>query len=151
MRELQFAAKLVLPIACAWAKRQETMILQKGVALSAAQVLTASRIGIAYPERVRLLAVQGMPPQNWMLRSIGKKLGFVSDATIGMTLRYGILIRAEHWGDRRLLIHELAHVAQYERLGGFRRFLSQYLQECISPGYPFGDLELEAKEAERRL
>ena len=50
--------------------------------------------------------------------------------------------------DRRLLVHELAHVAQYERFGGFRRFLFQYLQECINPGYPLGDLELEAKRAE---
>jgi hypothetical protein len=46
------------------------------------------------------------------------------------------------------VIHELAHVAQYERLGGFREFLKQYLEECINPGYPLGDLELEAKQAE---
>ena len=26
--------------------------------------------------------------------------------------------------------------------------LFQYLQECINPGYPLGDLELEAKRAE---
>ena len=72
----------------------------------------------------------------------------VSGQTIGMTLRYGIFIREEHWGDRRLLAHELAHVAQYERLGGFRGFLKQYLEECINSGYPLGDLELEAKQAE---
>jgi hypothetical protein len=42
----------------------------------------------------------------------------------------------------------LAHLAQYERLGGFREFLKQYLEECINPGYPLGDLELEAKQAE---
>ena len=51
--------------------------------------------------------------------------------------------------NRRLLIHELAHVAQYERFDGFRRFLFQYLQECINPGYPLGDLELEAKRTEQ--
>ena len=49
---------------------------------------------------------------------------------------------------RQLLAHELAHVAQYERLGGFREFLKQYLEECINPGYPLGDLELEAEQAE---
>jgi hypothetical protein len=65
-----------------------------------------------------------------------------------MTLRYGIFIQAQHWGERRLLLHELAHVAQYERFGGFRGFLYQYLRECINPGYPLGDLELEAKRAE---
>jgi hypothetical protein len=65
-----------------------------------------------------------------------------------MTLRYGIFVRSDCWGDRRLLVHELVHVAQYERLGGFRAFLRQYLQECITPGYPFGELEQEAKRAE---
>lgn len=65
-----------------------------------------------------------------------------------MTLRYGIFIHTDHWGDSRLLVHELAHVAQYERLGGFHGFLFQYLQECINPGYPYGSLELEAKRAE---
>ncbi len=67
-----------------------------------------------------------------------------------MTLRYGIIICEEHWGDRRLLVHELAHVAQYERLGGFRGFLKRYLEECINPGYPLGDLEQEAKQAESK-
>jgi hypothetical protein len=95
-----------------------------------------------------LLAVDIIPPTNRLLRAVGAKLGFVSSQTIGMSLRYGIFIRRDHWGDRRLLVHELAHVAQYERFGGFRRFLFQYLQECINPGYPLGDLELEAKKAE---
>lgn len=45
-------------------------------------------------------------------------------------------------------MHELAHVVQYERLGGFHGFLKLYLQECINPGYPFGELEQDAKRAE---
>jgi hypothetical protein len=53
---------------------------------------------------------------NWLVRFVGEKLGVVSGQTIGMALRYGIFIRQEHWGDRRLLVHELAHVVQYERL-----------------------------------
>jgi hypothetical protein len=108
----------------------------------------ARKLGVVHPEKVRLLAVDVIPPTNRLLRGIGPKLGFVSSHTIGMTLRYGIFIQTDHWGDRRLLVHELAHIAQYERFGGFRRFLFQYLQECINPGYPMGDLELEAKRAE---
>jgi hypothetical protein len=65
-----------------------------------------------------------------------------------MTVRYGIFIQTQHWEACRLLLHELVHVAQYERLGGFRSFLYQYLQEGINPGYPLGDLELGAKRAE---
>ena len=137
-----------LPVACVWAARHESTILRRGVALSAAQVDKARQIGVSHPEKVRLLAVDTIPPTNHLLRTIGAKLGFVSSQTIGMTLRYGIFIQADHWGDRRLLVHELAHVAQYEHFGGFRRFLFRYLQECINPGYPLGDLELEAKKAE---
>jgi len=140
--------RVLLPLACAWAKRQESIILKTGVPLSEAQVDTATRLGIRCPERIRLRAVARVPPLNWLVRSIGHGLGINSGQTIGMTLRYGIFIREDHWGERRLLVHELAHVAQYERMGGFRGFLRQYLQECIHPGYPFGDLEEEAKRAE---
>jgi len=50
-----------------------------------------------------------------------------------------------------LLVHELAHVAQYERFGGFRPFLEQYLHECITIGYPAAPLEQEAKRVENEL
>lgn len=139
---------LILPIACLWARRQESFILKTGVALSPAQVDTARKLGIVHPERVRLRAVAQVPPLNPLLRLVGRKLGVASGHTIGMTLRYGIFIREGRWGDRRLLVHELAHVAQYERMGGFSPFLKQYLAECINPGYPLGELELEAKRAE---
>jgi hypothetical protein len=139
---------VLLPFACAWARRQESIILKTGVRLSAAHLETAKRLGILYPERIRLRAVARVPPLNRLLLRVGEKLGVVSDQTLGMTLRYGIFIRDDHWGERRLLVHELVHVAQYERMGGFSPFLSQYLQECINPGYPLGELELEAKRAE---
>ena len=137
-----------LPVACVWAARHESIILRRGTALPAAQADKARQIGVIHPDKVRLLAVDVIPPTNRLLRTIGAKFGFASSQTIGMTLRYGIFIQADHWGDRRLLIHELAHVAQYERFGGFPKFLFQYLQECINPGYPLGELELEAKRAE---
>ena len=140
-----------LPVACVWAARHESSILRRGVALSAAQTEKARQVGVVHSEEVRLLALDVIPPTNRLLRTIGAMLGFVSSQTIGMTLRYGIFIQTEYWGDRRLLVHELAHVAQYERFGGFRRFLFQYLQECINPGYPLGHLELEAKRAEELL
>jgi hypothetical protein len=119
-----------------------------GVPLAVPQLKLARAIGILHPERIRLRSVPQIPPSNQLLRSVAQKLGVVSGQTIGMALRYGIFIREEHWGDRRLLVHELTHVAQYERLGGFRGFLKQYLEECVNPGYPLGDLEQEAKQAE---
>ncbi len=144
------AVSILLPIACAWAKWHESLLLNTGVPLAAAQLNLARDLGIRHAERIRLRAVPQIPPTNWLLRGVGEKLGFVSGQTIGMTLRYGIYIREEHWGERRLLIHELAHVAQYERLGGFRGFLRPYLEECLNLGYPLGPLEQEAKAAESR-
>lgn len=147
----RFLVGAVLPVACIWAAQHESLILQQGIALSPAQGDNARTLGVAHPEKVRLLAVGVIPPTNRLLRALGTRLGIVSGQTIGMTLRYGIFIQTQHWGDRRLLVHELAHVAQYERFGGFRSFLFQYLQECINPGYPLGHLELEAKRAEELL
>jgi hypothetical protein len=142
-----------LPLACAWAAAQERNITRDGVALTPGQVADARRIGVAKPEQVRLRVADKVPPSlSWVLERLAKPTGLVSEHTIGMTLRYGIFIRADHWGERRLLVHELAHTAQYERLGGFRPFLEVYLAECFTPpGYPFGALEEEAKRIEQEI
>ena len=87
-----------------------------------------------------------IPPRlHPLLRFFGAKLGLTFSGTIGMALGHGIFIRAEYADDRALLLHELAHVAQYERLG-LRRFLRQYLHECLTQGYPLGALEAEARQ-----
>jgi hypothetical protein len=145
--------RLLLPLACAWASKQEGIILRDGVALTPIQILDAKRVGIVVPEKVRLRVVDQIPyPLHSILRLAGQKTALISKSTIGLTLRYGIFIRSDHWGERRLLVHELAHTAQYERLGGFRPFLEAYLLECITPpGYPFGELEMEAKSIEHDL
>ncbi len=141
---------MVLPMACAWAEEQEAVILRDGVALTASQIADARHIGIAHPERVRLRVVEEIPlPLHPLLREAAEITGLISPCTAGLTLRYGIFIRSESC-ERRLVVHELAHTAQYERLGGFQPFLEQYLYECIiPPGYPFGLLEQEAKRIER--
>jgi hypothetical protein len=142
---------MVLPVACAWAAEQEAVILRDGVALTASQIDDARQIGVVHPERVRLRVVEQIPlPLHPMLRDAAEVTGLISPRTAGLALRYGIFIRSESWGERRLVVHELAHTAQYERLGGFQSFLEQYLYECITPpGYPFGLLEREAKRIER--
>ena len=147
---LAISLELLLPLVCAWAKWHESIILKTGAPLADAQIRIARTVGIAHPERVRLLAVPQVPPTNWLFQRVGEAVGLSPSQTLGMTLKYGIFIRATHWGDRQLLVHELAHVVQYERMGGFYRFLRQYLRECANPGYPFGDLEQEAKRAELR-
>lgn len=142
----------LLPLACAWAEEQEARILRVGVPLTPGQVADAKRIGVASPERVRLRVVDEIPlPENPALRSAAEATGLISPLTIGVTLRYGIFVRSDFWGERRLVVHELAHVAQYERLGGFRLFLERYLFECITHGYPDAPMEQEAKAVEKEL
>ena len=137
--------KMLLPLACAWAEEQERVILREGVPLTLAQTTDAVKIGVAHPERVRLLSVGRVPiPEHPALRAAAEATRLISPRTGGLTLRYGVFIRSDCWSDRRLIFHELVHTLQYERLGGFQEFLQQYLHECISIGYPAAPMEQEA-------
>ena len=53
----------VLPIASAWVRRQEKMILREGAPLDDDQIADARRIGVVHPERVRTLVVKTIPPR----------------------------------------------------------------------------------------
>lgn len=135
----------LIPLAATWAEDQEAVILREGVPLSPGLMDHAKRIGVVHPEMVRLRVVEQIPlPENPVLKKAADDTGLISLHTAGLTLRYGIYIRADCWGDRSLAVHELVHTAQYERLGGFRPFLEQYLHECLTLGYPNGELEQEA-------
>ncbi|HEV7404086.1 MAG TPA: hypothetical protein VGO11_14195 [Chthoniobacteraceae bacterium] len=139
----------LLPYVTRWIAAQERRILAEGTPLSERSLADARRIGVLHPERVRLLSVPQVPqPGGAFIAFLGRCVGMPSENTAGLTARYGIFIRANQWGDRRLLAHELAHTAQYERLGGLRPFLRQYLMECLTTGYGGAPLELEAIEAE---
>ncbi len=59
---------------------------------------------------------------------------------------YGISIRVERKNAEKLIAHELVHVAQYERCGGMRNFLSAYIAECSTFGYSAAPMEREALE-----
>lgn len=138
--------KMILPLACSWVRKQEAFILETGTALSAAQMADARKIGLKYPERVRLKFVEKVPlPLSPLLRKAAEKFRAFPSDTIGITLRYGIFIQSRYADDRRLLLHELVHTLQYERFGGVQPFLEQYLHECLTVGYPFGSLEEEAR------
>ena len=144
--------KMLLPLACAWAEEQEYIILRDGVPLSLTQTADAQSAGVTHPERVRLLRVARIPiPEHPELRAAADATQLISPRTAGLTLRYGIFIRSDCWGDRRLVVHELVHTFQYERLGGFQQFLEQYLYECITIGYPAAPMEQEAVTATARL
>ena len=144
--------QVLLPVACEWAEEQEGIILRYGVPLSTAQTADAIKIGVDYPEKVRLLKVTRIPaPDRRNLCTAADATQLMSPLAGGLTLRYGIFIRADCWDDRRLVFHELVHTLQYERLGGLQQFLQQYLYECITIGYPAAPMEQEAVATTTKL
>ena len=146
----QFEA--LLPLACQWAAAQEQRILALGERLSGPALADARRIGVSQPESVRILYVSEIPiPQHPALRAAAEQTQLISPLTGGLTLRYGIFIRADCAYSRAMVVHELAHTAQYERLGGFEPFLRQYLIECLTIGYPEAPMEQEVIELTARI
>jgi hypothetical protein len=136
--------EILLPLACEWAAAQEERIRATGEALSDTILADACLVGVAAPERIRLLYVPEIPiPDNPALRAATLETQFLSPLTRGLTLRYGIFIRSDCRSDRTMVIHELGHTAQYERLGGFEPFLRRYLFECLTVGYPECPMEQE--------
>ena len=142
----------LLPIAANWACKQEQRMLRAGVPLSAEELSDAKAIGVREPERVRLLQLDNVPiPAHPMLKAAAAAIQFLTPATRGLTLQYGIFIRSDCWRDRSLVAHELVHTAQYERLGGMLPFLRQYLLECVTIGYPEMPMEQEAIARAKRV
>lgn len=134
------------PVVCFWARRHESAILRAGAPLVGEELAQARLAGVRHPERVRTLVVDSVPPRIPRgLRKIASRLHWGPTTTAGMALGYGIYLRADQVKRRDLLLHELVHTAQYERLG-FRPFLRAYLHECLTAGYPSGALEIEARQ-----
>jgi hypothetical protein len=135
----------LLPLACEWAAAQEQHILAVGAPLSQVALDDARRVGVAQPQRARILYLPEIPiPEHPALRAAAEQTQLISPLTGGLTLRYGIFIREDCAYSRDMVVHELAHTAQYERLGGFEPFLRQYLFECLTIGYPEAPMEQEA-------
>ena len=142
---LRLGLNLILPLATRWVHEQEQRIVSEGILLAPNEAFLAHLAGVRNPEKVRLMHVDFIPmPEDTVLRKANELVNLVSPVTAGITFGYGIYIRDDIWGDRKLLAHELVHVAQYERFGSVGAFLKEYLDECLSIGYPNGPLEQEA-------
>ncbi|MDF1657959.1 MAG: hypothetical protein P1U58_10130 [Verrucomicrobiales bacterium] len=135
---------LLLPLGTRWAERQESLILREGRPLSEWETMWATDVGVKKPEAVRILPVPRIPtPGSWFTRL----LRIFSEGPTGMAVNYGIYLEASQATNPSLLVHELTHVAQFERLGGIESFLREYITQCIRDGYWESDLEIEAREA----
>ena len=132
-------------LAAVWATREERRILVQGIPLSRKEIEIARAMGVAHPERVRLMKVDGIPLLNGRLVCLLATLfPRIPTQTVGISLRYGIYIHSDQWRDLQLIAHECVHTSQYERFGSIAAFMKAYFTECIEIGYPLGPLEQEA-------
>ena len=137
----------LLPLAYQWAKAQEQFILARGAPLGTRHTADARQVGVQDCSRVKVLVVDRIPlPDNTELAEASRRTHIVTDASRGVTIGHGIMIRADCWGDRELILHQLVHVAQCERSGGLEPFVQEYLCDrhtCAK--FTIGSLEDEAR------
>ena len=140
-------------MACKWAKAQEAYILKHGSPLSPAQVADAGRVGVSDPAQVRVLVVDRIPmPDDKELADAARHAQIITDASKAVAIGYGIIVRADSWKNRELLLHQLVHVAQCERSGGLESFVNEYLLDRRScRDFSLGSLEDEARGLAREI
>ena len=136
-----------------WAQNQEAYILKHGVPLTKDQVADARRVGVRDPGRVRVLVVDRIPlPADRELAEAARRAQIITDASRAVAIGYGIIVRADSWQNRELLLHQLVHVAQCERSGGLEPFVSEYLMDRRSSrDFSLGSLEDEARGLARKI
>jgi hypothetical protein len=141
------------PLAYEWARSQESYILAQGVPLRRDQVADARRAGVHEPNRVRVLVVDRIPlPDDKELADAARHAQIITEASRGVAIGYGIIIRADSWQNRELLLHQLVHVAQCERSGGLESFVNEYLLDRRSSrDFSLGSLEDEARTLAREI
>ncbi|MFP3501540.1 hypothetical protein [Burkholderia sp. SIMBA_062] len=137
-----------LPDAVAWADAQAAHGLAQGVPLTPAQADDARTVGVAQPERIRVVVGDRLPfPDTPALAAIARDTGLLRPGTIGLTLGHAVFVLRGH-DTRRLLTHEFRHVHQYEEAGSIGAFLARYLHEIATVGYHDAPLEADARRHE---
>lgn len=141
------------PRAFRWAKEQEDFILEHGVPLAPRQIADAIRCGVDNCARVRVLLVDRIPlPDDAELADAARRSHIITEASRGITVGHGIIIRADSWQNRELFLHLLVHVAQCERSGGLEPYLAQYLGDRRTcSDFSLGAFEDEARGLAREL
>jgi hypothetical protein len=143
----------LLPLAYQWAKAQEDLVLERGAPLTPRQTEDARRAGIQDCSRVRVLVVDRIPlPDDPQLAEAARRTGIVTHDIRCIGFGHAVIVRADAWGDRELLLHNLVHVAQCERSGGLESWVRQYLGDrhnCAN--FTIGSLEDEARRTAREI
>jgi hypothetical protein len=141
------------PLARQWALEQEAFILKLGAPLDPKQIADAERVGVKDTARVRLLPVDRIPlPAQLELAEAARRAQIITDASAAVTLGHGIMVRADRWRDRELMLHQFVHIAQCERCGGLESFVDEYLTDrSTCADFTVGSLEDEARQLARDI
>jgi hypothetical protein len=141
----------LLPRVLDWVEAQEKRAIDRGTPLSPEALNDARAAGVRTPENIRVCVVTDIPqPELPRIKQLAAELGLITPETIAITFGFGIFVRADRSHDREVLVHECAHVAQYEKLG-IEDFLMQYVVQIFKNGYDNAPMEREAREVAARI
>lgn len=142
----------MLPFAMWWVRHNEKIALRMGRKLNDEEMSWAKQIGIAHPEKIRILNVARIPtPVPYLIEKRLQRRGYPAGSAAGMCMRYGIYAKETYAHKKSLIAHELVHTHQFERLGGLWHFLNIYLKETMILGYANSPLEIEANSTAESL
>ena len=141
------------PLAYQWAKAQEAYVLKLGVKLTARQRADAEQVGVQQIDCVRILVVDRIAlPDDKELADAARQAQIITDSSRAVAIGYAVIIRADSWQNRELLLHQLVHVAQCERSGGLEPYVREYLSDRNnSAQFSVGSLEDEARGLAREI
>jgi hypothetical protein len=148
-RDIADDVAALLPGATTFVDDTESEILQRGRPLTAFETRIAQAVGVAHPELVRVLIHNDfIEPRDPAFIALARELGIETDAEeAGRAAGHGIELKPSFVRSRRVLAHELAHVAQYERMGT-AGLLRDYLTQLLTVGYDRAPIEVEARASE---
>jgi hypothetical protein len=143
----------LLPLAYQWAKVQEEFVLARGVPLGPRHIADAGQAGVGEISRIRVLVVDRIPlPEDEELALGARRMGIITEDTRCIGFGYALIIRADAWNDRELILHNLVHIGQCERAGGLEQWVRHYLTDRAScPNFTIGPLEEEARGLAREI
>jgi hypothetical protein len=143
----------IVPLACAWAKSQEQLILQYGAPLSPRYANDAARVGVREIDRVRVLIVDKISlPEDPYLAEVARRWQIIPDTAPAIAVGYGIAVRADGWSNRELVLHQLMHVVQRERFADTESYIREYLVARLKCAqFTIGSFEEEARRTAKEI
>lgn len=145
-RKEESAPSLSLPAIVAWAQREAEHGKAIGKPLSPWQVADARDVGVRRVALVQLCLVDALPAlgDSEHLQAV-YSAGMLTKDACGLALGHVVFLLRARAGERRVLRHELRHVAQYEAAGSLKAFISTYLMQVAEFGYRNAPLEMDAR------